>query len=247
MRVAIYNQMFGLNGNSLWKSLIGHWAVHFQANPKKVWKRTKILGTLNTISQANPDVIGVVEVLEGQEKELKQNLRKLGYNFFYISRGHKTKYSRLYVQVFIASRIKGKQIIAGKWPTEDNLGGGGGFAHVQYDKPRFHLVLAHFSFPHKKCYKAQLSFLKNYLKKLKGKIVLMGDFNLSYGNLNPHFQNLRLVSEKTKTCSTTPVLRWFYNEDVDHILVRGFKPEACGAIKGNSDHLLLYADLVGNT
>ena len=41
MRIAIYNQMFGLDGRSFLSNLFGHWAVHFQSNPKKMWKRNR--------------------------------------------------------------------------------------------------------------------------------------------------------------------------------------------------------------
>ena len=58
-----------------------------------------------------------------------------------------------------------------------------------------------------------------------------------------HLAGLDLVSEGVKTCSTTPVMKWFYNKDVDHILARGFKPNKSGVIEGESDHKLIYVDL----
>jgi hypothetical protein len=39
MRVAVYNQMFGLDGRSFWKNMIGHWAIHYQSNFEKITKR----------------------------------------------------------------------------------------------------------------------------------------------------------------------------------------------------------------
>ena len=77
MRVAIYNQMFALNGDSFWSTVIGHWAVHYQANPEKVWKRTNVSKTIETIAKSKADIIGVIEVLEGQEKELMNGLTGL--------------------------------------------------------------------------------------------------------------------------------------------------------------------------
>ncbi len=126
MRVALYNQMFALNGRSFWANLIGHWAVHYQPNPEKIWKRTNIQKTIETLSKSEADLIGIIEVLEGQEEKLKTKLRKRGYNYFYLGKGHKTKYSHLRVQELVASKVKGEQKNAPKWPMEDRLGGGGG-------------------------------------------------------------------------------------------------------------------------
>ncbi len=42
-------------------------------------------------------------------------------------------------------------------------------------------------------------------------------------------------------------MKWFYNKDVDHILVRGFKPSRSGVIEGESDHKLIYVDLSKKT
>jgi endonuclease/exonuclease/phosphatase (EEP) superfamily protein YafD len=89
----------------------------------------------------------------------------------------------------------------------------------------------------------QIHFLQDYIRKLEGKIILLGDFNISYKKLRPHLEEFDLVSEGVKTCSTTPIMKWFYNKDVDHILVRGFKPNKSGTIEGESDHKLIYVDL----
>ncbi len=243
MRVAIYNQMFGLNGKSFWANLIGHWAVHYQPNPKKIWKRANIQRTIETIIKSNADIIGIVEVLEGQEEELKKGLRKKGYDYFYIGKGHKTKYSQLRVQELVASKIKGEQKETGKWPVEHRLGGGGGFVHIYYPKQKFHLLLAHLGLSSRMYHLEQINFLRDYTRRLDGRKIILGDFNLPYQNLKPHLPNFDLISEEIKTCSTTPIMRWFYNKDVDHILVKGFSPIKCKIIEGTSDHKLIYADL----
>lgn len=44
MRVAFYNQMFAMNGQSFFANLFGHWAVHFQNQREReftqelIWK-----------------------------------------------------------------------------------------------------------------------------------------------------------------------------------------------------------------
>lgn len=235
--------MFALNGNSFWQTLIGHWAVHYQVDPNEIWKRADIDKTVETIKKSNADIIGVVEVLEGQEEELKKKLKKIGYNFFYMANGHKTKYSKLHVQELIASKIKGRQHDTGEWPVEHRLGGGGGFAHVHYSGLRFHLILAHLGLPSKKYYWKQIKFMQDYLKKLDGKIVILGDFNIPYQILKSYISGFELVSGEIKSCSRTPIMRWFYNKDVDHILVRGFKGVKSGVIEGVSDHKLIYTDI----
>jgi len=68
MRVAFYNQMFGLNGRSLISYLVGHWAVHFQGSIKKAWKRVNVDRTVDLIKKSKADIIGIAEVLEGRER-----------------------------------------------------------------------------------------------------------------------------------------------------------------------------------
>jgi len=241
MRVGLYNQMFGLNGRKLSPFLIGHWAVHYQANPEKIWKRANLSKTIDIIDKSKADVIGVVEVLEGQEEELKNGLREKGYNYFYLGKGHKTKYSHLRVQELVASKTRGEQKNAPRWPVEHRLGGGGGFVHVHYSK--FHLLLAHLGLSSRKYHLEQIHFLQDYLKNLEGRVIVLGDFNCSYEQIAKHFPKLKLVTGEVKTCSTTPILKFFYNKDVDHILVKGFKAKKFGTMEGTSDHKLVYADL----
>lgn len=243
MRVVLYNQMFGLNGKSFLTNIIGHWAVHYQADPKKIWMRVNISNTINTLLQSNADIFGIVEVLEGQEEEIKEKLKKKGYNYFYLGKGHKTKYSKLYVQELIASKIKGKQQNIGVWPMEDRLGGGGGIAHVCFSKQKYHLILAHLGLPSRKYYWKQISFLRDYLKEIEGKVIILGDFNLPYQKLKNYFLDYELVSEEMKTCSNTPIMRWFYYKDVDHIFVKGLNKIDIGSLDGYSDHKLIWADL----
>lgn len=71
----------------------------------------------------------------------------------------------------------------------------------------------------------------------------MGDFNYRWGDLQKYFSDFKLVTKEVKTCSLTPIMNWFYNKDVDHILVKGYEAENIGALEGRSDHKLVYVDL----
>ena len=64
-----------------------------------------------------------------------------------------------------------------------------------------------------------------------------------YYKIRVHFSNLDLITNNIKTCSFTPVLKWFCHKDMDHIMVKGFKKIGTGTFQGFSDHKLLYADL----
>ena len=243
MRVAVYNQMFGLDGRSFWGNLLGHWAVHYQKNPLKIWKRANLSETFKVVKKIDADVQGVIEVLEGQEKEIIRGLKKLGYRYFYFGKGHKTKYSHLHVMGLVASKIRGVEKRYKEWPLEDELGGGGGMIVVNFPKLKLNLVNIHLATPEKNLFFEQIKHTQKVLRKLTGKVVLMGDFNESFKNVEEHFSDLDLVSGRTKTCSFTPIMKRFCYKDMDHILVRGLKKKDLGFVKGRSDHLAVWADL----
>ena len=75
MRIAIYNQMFGLDGRSFLSNLFGHWAVHFQSNSNQIWKRINLDRTIEIIKESRADVIGICEVLEGPASYSKKNAK----------------------------------------------------------------------------------------------------------------------------------------------------------------------------
>ncbi len=112
-----------------------------------------------------------------------------------------------------------------------------------FPKLKLNVVHIHLGLPTKKFFFHQIKHTQKVLRELDGKIVLMGDFNESYDNVEHHFPELKLITGKTKTCSTTPIMKWFYNKDTDHILVSGLKKKDVGFLKGNSDHKLVWAEL----
>ena len=243
MRVAIYNQMFGLDGRSLFSYLRGHWAVHFQSNPNKIWKLARLDKTIEIVKRADADIIGICEILEGQQDKLKKELMKIGYNRIYFGYGHKTKYSNLHVIEAIASKFPCKQIDIGRWLVEDRIGGGGGLGAVYIPKLKTTFFNVHLGLPRMKYFQQQIGYVSDKIMKTKGKIIVVGDFNLEYNKIKQYFPDLKLISGRIKTCSLTPITKWFYWKDCDHIFVKGFEKKKLGELRGYSDHKLIYADL----
>ncbi len=241
MRVAIYNQMFGLNGKSFFSSIAGHWAIHFQGDKERIWARTNLDRTMDIIRKSNADIIGICEILEGQEDELKEKLKKIGYKYIHFGEGHRTKFRKLHIKVAIASKKECRKEYIEQEPIENKLGGGGGFIDCFFPRLKLNVLNVHLGTRNKLRTK-QLKFLKNHLKR-KGKFILMGDFNCSYGKLRKYFSDLNIVTNELRTCSLTPIIKWFFWKDCDHIFVRNLKCVHLGFIEGFSDHRLVYVDL----
>ncbi len=242
MRIAFYNQMFGLDGRYFWSNIIGHYYVHFNSNPERAWGRVDFGGTIKTVKKANADILGIIEILEGQEKDMIKRLRKLGYKYFYFGKGHKLKYSGLHVIELVASKIRGRQLNFKEWPVENHLGGGGGMVVCYFPELKLNVVQIHLGLPTKKFFFQQIKHTQKVLGELNGKIVLMGDFNECYDSVKHHFPELRLITGKIKTCSCTPLIKWFLYKDMDHMFVRGLKKKDVGFLEGRSDHKLIWAD-----
>ena len=233
--------MFGLNGRSFLSNIAGHWAVHYQGDVEKVWKRVDLKETLKTVKRSRADVIGICEVLEGEEKELKRGLKILGYNYIYFAKGHKTKFSNLGVKVCLASKIKCRHVHVENLPLSNKFGGGGGAINCYFPSKRMNVIFVHLA--------CRPELRDKQIKKLEGhfekasKIVFIGDFNTDYDNIYHHFLDFNLVTGRVKTCSMTPIVSWFLWKDLDHILEKGFKKKSVGSLEGRSDHKLLWVDL----
>jgi len=243
MRVAVYNQMFGLDGQSFWSNIIGHYYVHWKGDSKKVLKIAKVGESVNVIKRSDADIIGVCEVYEGQEKEICNRLRKKGYKYFYFGNGHRFEHNNKHVIEILASKLKCKQLNFGKWPMENKMGGGGGYVVCKLLKKNVTAIHIHLGMPSKKFFLEQIKHIQKVVKSLNGKIILMGDFNYGYDELKEYFPGFKLISSGEKSCSITPLFKWFYNKDVDHILVKGLVGLKNGSLEGKSDHKLIYADL----
>jgi endonuclease/exonuclease/phosphatase family metal-dependent hydrolase len=240
MRFAVYNQMFGLDGRSFWGSVVGHWAVHYQSRKDRIKRRVDLNATLKLIGRSRADVVGICEVLEGQEDFLEKGLNMMGYRYVFFAEGHKTKFGHLGVRVCLASKIKCKHVKVEKVPFSNRFGGGGGMINCYFQKPRMNVVVTHLAC-RPDLRDRQIARLQGHFKNKK--IVFMGDFNTCYDNVRHHFGDFNLVTGRVETCSMTPVIRWFVWRDFDHILERGFRKKSVGSFEGRSDHKLLYADL----
>lgn len=239
MRIAFYNQMFGLDGRSLLSNLLGHYRVHFKKDSPVLWKMINLKRTIEMVKQSRADIIGVAEVLQGQEKELERGLKRLGYKYFHFGEGHKTRFRSLQIKVMIASKVKCNKEYIPREPIENKLGGGGGFIDCYLPSKKMNIMCVHLGMK-PVLRKRQISFLRNHLKK-KERFVLIGDFNCKYENL-PKL-NLSLLSNQIPTCSLTPLLHNFFWEDCDHIFARKVIRDKFGFLEGSSDHRLIYVDL----
>jgi endonuclease/exonuclease/phosphatase (EEP) superfamily protein YafD len=243
MRLAFYNQMFALNGKSLFGNLLGHWAVHFQSNKKRILQRTDLKRTLEAIKQSNADIVGIAEVLDFQEDKLKRGLNDLGYGYVFFARGHRTKFRESYVKVAIASKIKCVNEELDGFPLKNEMGGGGGIVRCYFPSLKCSVINLHLASANKDVFGKQIHFLKRLVEKEKEKVILMGDFNVSYPELQWIFKDLDFVSGRLKTCSVTPILNLFFHKDIDHIFSKGLRKIKVGSVEGFSDHRLIYADL----
>ena len=77
MRVALYNQMFGLNGRSLISNILGHYFVHWQKNSKRVFSRIDLDEGIKIVKESNADLLGICEIYEGQEEKIVEEFKKL--------------------------------------------------------------------------------------------------------------------------------------------------------------------------
>jgi len=241
MRIAVYNQMFGLDGRKFSKNLFGHYYLHYQGNQKRVLSRIDLNETLKLAGEAKANILGLCEIYEGTQEEIKRKLRKFGYRHFYLGIGHKFKFNNQRVMELVASKVKGKQLNIKDWPLKNTLGGGGGFVVCKFKD--FTLFHVHLALPSRGYFNEQIAYLQKMIKNTRGKIILMGDFNLSYKKLKSYFPEFEIATKEVKTCSTTPLLKWFFWKDCDHIFIKGFKPKNLGVFEGRSDHKLIWAEV----
>jgi endonuclease/exonuclease/phosphatase family metal-dependent hydrolase len=244
MRVAFYNQMFGLNGKNPFSHFKNHFELHFRRKPHKLYRNTDIDHTIKTIKKSRSDIIGLCEIFEGQESDLCSNLKKLGYDHVHFGDSHTTKRSKIKVKVALASKMPCHKIDTPYMPVLHTTGAGGGFLHCYFPELNLDIIAVHLANQRKLSLRSkQIKFVKKYLKNKTKNLIVMGDFNIRYKKLKKDISHLTLVSGKTKTCATTPLFKWFYNKDLDHILTQGFNCLKTGTLEGRSDHKLIYADL----
>mgnify|MGYP006290508659 FL=1 len=75
--------MFGLNGRSFFSNIFGHLRIHFSRKKFHELKGLDLNRTIEIVKNSNAHVIGVCEILEGQEKELKKRLGEIRYKYVF--------------------------------------------------------------------------------------------------------------------------------------------------------------------
>jgi endonuclease/exonuclease/phosphatase family metal-dependent hydrolase len=235
--------MFGLDGTTLLGNILAHRMVHKKNNPDAIYKKQDLESTVKTVLRFSPHIAGICEVLEGQEAKLWNHLKKSGFESVHFGDGYKTEQSGLVVKTAIATKVASKKYKLEDFPVENKIGGGGGLVVARITEPDTDIVCVHMAHPENKVlYIEQTNYILNLTNRFQDNIIIAGDFNQTYEKIRSHFLDLQLATKGIKTSSTTPVLKWFKNEDLDHILFRGFELKKSGSIQGKSDHKLVYAE-----
>jgi endonuclease/exonuclease/phosphatase family metal-dependent hydrolase len=243
MRVAFYNQMFGLDGRSALSVALGHWTLFRQKNRAEIERRARVAWTVRTLIKARADILGVAEVLAGQRAEFRSRLESLGYGsicFFSELNGGQP----VLQDVLLASRLPAEFRTVEGFPVSEEMGGGGGMAHCYLPSLDLHVISVHLARLGNGNHGRQMGFLKERIESLSGPLVLIGDFNDDKAHVSDAFPSLSLMTGGIRTCSVVPLIKLFYFKDIDHILARGYRAAWVGKKRGKSDHRLIYADLV---
>ncbi|MFA6023033.1 MAG: endonuclease/exonuclease/phosphatase family protein [Candidatus Pacearchaeota archaeon] len=244
MRIATYNQMFALDGTRLHSTVLSYLSVNFRKKSDNIYAKASIDRTAEVVVSSKADIVGICEILEDHEGALREKLFQIGYPYVFFANGHTKKYSKIGIMAAIASKFECKQIEVEGFPIKNTFYGGGGMVHCYIPKLDTNIIHVHMAIPTKrKLYMRQIAFLQRYILKIEGKLILMGDFNMSFEKLGQFFDTLNLASCEIKTCSNTRWLKHIKFDDIDHIFVKGFKVEKSGALEGYSDHRLIYSDL----
>jgi endonuclease/exonuclease/phosphatase family metal-dependent hydrolase len=114
-----------------------------------------------------------------------------------------------------------------------------GKATLNFFGRKIHVFVSHLSLGRKKREK-QIQEISNILKKVKGPVILMGDFNAVNGELKPLQEKGFKYANK---CPTYP--SWNPKICIDHILIRNLSIKCSHSYKSKlfSDHLLLIAEI----
>lgn len=233
--------MFAMDGSKLSSFAVAHWAVHLQSRPKRAWRLADVKRILSALERSRAEVVGIAEIVKGQEAELKDRLELLGYKYSAFALGHKTLFGKLSLGVGVFSKIPFRQVEFGESFTGTGVGQGAGSLIGYFPKWDFYFFVAHLSwFPPRALKQARklLDFADRFER-----CAIVGDFNLPLKKFYNPDSVFQAVSDSAITCSTTPIIRSIVSKDFDHILVKGVKAKNFGMIQGLSDHLLIYCDL----
>ncbi len=139
MRVAFYNQMFGFDGRSLYTFLRDHKTIHFNKTPDMAYVRSEISRTIDIIKKSKAEIVGICEILEGQEEKLRKLLKEIGYKYVFFGTGHLLTCG-LKVKIALASKLKCVQKNVEGFPVESRTGGAEGLFLVIFLRRNFILL-----------------------------------------------------------------------------------------------------------
>lgn len=254
MKLATYNQLGGCNGKSLSEFLKVH-VLHELKQYRQFEKYSDIGRTIQTVSQANADVLGISEVFgKRQMEKLQEALGAIGYVDFHVGQGHGLSGSSEYVETLLATKAPSTQVFTPEFDVPAQLGFGGGVVGAYVKMLDLYVIQAHLPLSGGKTraeLDRQMRVIMDEIHRIKEtrnnpKIVLMGDFNMTFPALVKDFPGLskcEKLSSDEPTCSMTNILRIVYRKNIDHILGFGVSPLDAGIIEGASDHALVWADV----
>ncbi len=254
MRLATYNHLGGCEGKSLGGFLKVH-ALHGLGQYEQFEKYVDLPTTMETIRQANVDVLGISEVIgKRQRLVLQELLGSMGYVDFHVGQGHGLKGHSEYVETLLATKMPSTSVYNPAFQVPALLGFGGGAVGAYIDALNLYVIQVHLPLPGNKT-RAELDRqMRDILIEIgrlqetekDPRIVLMGDFNMTFPDLVKDFPELarfEKLSTDEPTCSMTNIIRFVYHENIDHILGIGLQGRASGVIEGASDHALVWAEV----
>ena len=249
MRLATYNQMFGMYGRSPIMNILGHISFHILHSTKL----TNLFSRFNKkdvefVSKVNADIVSLNEVLGSlKKKEIKEELRKKGYKYFCWDRAEHYAPS-LDIGTLLASKEKFRKLEF-DLPMESHFGGGGGACAINLKNKNLSILAVHLGL-RKELIKKQLKTISKFVheeKKKNNDIILMGDFNLDEKKMESDsiFEELNLTeANDEKTSPNINFIKFFDFENVDNIFYcNSFKIEESEVLDGYSDHKLVWADI----
>jgi endonuclease/exonuclease/phosphatase family metal-dependent hydrolase len=246
-RFVTYNMMFGMYGREGVFNALGHFSFHGIESPFLTRIFSRFNGkTVDIVGDLGADFISLNEVLGTLRKEeIIAGLKEKGYNHFcWGAAAHHDKpldLGTLFVSKYPFEKLKFVL------PQEPHMGGGGGACAVYVGEKNLTILSLHLGLDkelQEKQIKRISDFMGEQIKK-KRKVVLMGDFNIDYNQLDVFDSFSKLNLSHANSAGTAPEIdeiKLFEFEAWDNIFYRGLNFVGSGTFKGISDHRGVWAD-----
>lgn len=250
--------MFGCNGRSLSELIYVH-LLHATQNYTPLLRKAHTKRTLTTVVQSEAEVVGISEIVgREQREELIEGLKKKGFTYFHSGIGHGLgKKFEGNMEAIIATKDPSECIYAPLFFAPSRSGFGGGVVGIFLPKKNLHILQVHLPLARiyrrtRASFNKQLKIIMNRLETMiktdpSIKIVLMGDFNMSYKGLTKvdkrFTRYFKKISCEGPTCTTSTFIRYFYKKDIDHIFGYNIESKDTGILEGASDHRLIWVDV----